>query len=790
MQRSKYTRAQINKLWEELAGLPARIQAARDNIADSQKKQTQFEASLRELFDKKLNPGKQVNVALQAQIDVLTLPHDIEKLNADIKPHDEKLAELRPALAAVEATLKPIDARIENLKTAIALCEARDSLKEKTAARDACLRTINTFQLELDALCPQRDTVITNERDAKRSLEAMKCELEKVREARARIEREQREQQERERQAREQAQYASDAQSPGGYSSSTQAPAATYSASTQIPVQADDSILLGKIADLEAEVRRYQQVKSRLTADIECAEKSYDEAERNKTLLERECDTLNEEINKHKIKLRGFSYVDDMRSLQDLLRGESKKRAPHANKRQELQDEINQHVKEKKLLVDRRDGLAYRLKEAKPLTAQFSDNKDVADLEKQLQAGVKARKALKVERDQLRRNIKDKKDQIESGQLELARMTKRQHTLENDKFLISFRDSPAELLARMFNALTRELPAFDYAHPDKLPERVRICLISLQNKANFIMRQPAMVGDDTERYRRQFVELCGLLWEARAQTMGHYQAFTDVLDRVLGSDVIEESDARAAYKVTKNANQGALRDYTVQDLAQHEIQQFEAATQRFTETLDAGPNPNTRATRRFFKDGENLLKSINEERAKSQQTRGVIPFNYRLHTEILNTAAAMLGNPENEAIHTRLAELAHGGISGKPSVAKKVFGAIMMFIGGAAALVGGLILAGVIPIVNPPTAPLSIAGGVSLMVTGLGLFAGGAALLANGRTKQTAKAIERFDQSATSAVKNLSREGGYVYHHPEVLVSPLETKDQNITTPTAPALGF
>lgn len=787
MQRSTYTRAQINKLWEELAGLPARIQAAKDSIAGGQKKQVEFERSLDELFRSKLNPGKQVNVALQAQIDVLTLPLEIEKLNADIKPHDEKLKDLRKALSDVEGLLKPIDNRIANLKAAIDLWEARENLKQKSAARDECLRTMERFQSELNGLCSQRDVVIKNENAARKSLGELRCELDAVRDARARHEREQ---QERERLAREQAQYASNAQSPEGYSSSTQTPAATYSSSTQIPVQADDSILLAKIADLEAEVRRYQQNMSHLIAEIERAEHGFHDAEKNKTLCERESGELNEKIINLRNKLSGFSYVDDIRQMNEQFRAENKRRAPHANKRQELQDAINQHVREKKSLELQRDHLAYRLEEARPLTAQFSNNNDLEDLKKQLQAGVKARKDLKIERDKLRKNIADKKNQIKSSQDDLEKMTRRQKVLEGDKFLITFRDSPAELLTRMFDALTRELPAFDYAHPDRLPERVRICLISLQNKANFIMRPPAMAGDDAERYRRQFTELCGLLWEVRAQTTGDHQAFTAMIDRILGKDVIEEVDARASYQLLKNANQAALRDFTVQDLAQHEIQQFEAASQRFAEMLTAAPNQHTRATRKFFKDGENLLKSINDERTKSQQTRGVVTFNYRLHAEILNTSAAMLGNPENAALHTRLAELARGGISGKPSVVKKVFGAIFMFIGGAVALVGGLILAGVVPFVAPPAAPLSIAGGVSLMASGLGLFAGGAALLASGRTKQTAKAIERFDQSGTSVAKNLSREGGYEYLPAEDFLSLYHENRDNDPKPSAPSLVF
>jgi hypothetical protein len=170
----------------------------------------------------------------------------------------------------------------------------------------------------------------------------------------------------------------------------------------------------------------------------------------------------------------------------------------------------------------------------------------------------------------------------------------------------------------------------------------------------------------------------------------------------------------------------------------HAALAYQHAVDRFTRLLSAPPKKMTPDTDRFFKTGFLVLASIERQKAKAV-VAGAPPFNGDLHVEMLNTCSDLLHNPADHIARARLSLLARQNDDGKPSVIKRVIGCIGLFLAAAVAVAGGLILAGVLPVVSLSASITCIAGGVTL-------FAGGAALLVSARRKGLDKELYDFEE--------------------------------------------
>ena len=172
---------------------------------------------------------------------------------------------------------------------------------------------------------------------------------------------------------------------------------------------------------------------------------------------------------------------------------------------------------------------------------------------------------------------------------------------------------------------------------------------------------------------------------------------------------------------------------------------YQNAVDRFKRLLNAPPIQMTPDTDRFFKTGFLVLASIERQKAKAV-VADAPPFNVDLHVELLNTCSDLLHNPADHVARASLSLLARQNDEGKPSVVKRVMGCIGLFLAAAVAVAGGLILAGVLPVVSLSASITCIAGGVTF-------FAGGAALLMSGRRKGLDKELYDFEElSAKSQV--------------------------------------
>lgn len=155
--------------------------------------------------------------------------------------------------------------------------------------------------------------------------------------------------------------------------------------------------------------------------------------------------------------------------------------------------------------------------------------------------------------------------------------------------------------------------------------------------------------------------------------------------------------------------------------------EFEKVADAFRSQLSEMDKHANCKTRRLYRRGYMVLHRIRE--IHDHAARHPDHFFDAVHyTAILEMCSRMLMNPADQEAARQLALLTKNTDDGKPSVPKKVFGAIMMFLGAAAMLIAGL---GIFVATLGIGTPVSIGLGVG----GAALFACGISLSVKGRDK-------------------------------------------------------
>jgi hypothetical protein len=210
--------------------------------------------------------------------------------------------------------------------------------------------------------------------------------------------------------------------------------------------------------------------------------------------------------------------------------------------------------------------------------------------------------------------------------------------------------------------------------------------------------------------------------------------FTNLLNLLKGR-MIEERDVLGEFNQLAGNYPQQLRDMLQSEVSNYDVTQYNNARAAFDNLLALGPQHNDSQWRSLYRAGKQISSCMHKEELKVRKANEPA-FDVHLHTRIYELASEVLQNPSNEAARTELHGLTQDNKVGKPSTPRIVIGAILSFIGAAAALVGGLALACLIPGISLPIAAPMIAVGGAGVVSGLfTLFSGFERGLSKGYTK-------------------------------------------------------
>jgi hypothetical protein len=173
------------------------------------------------------------------------------------------------------------------------------------------------------------------------------------------------------------------------------------------------------------------------------------------------------------------------------------------------------------------------------------------------------------------------------------------------------------------------------------------------------------------------------------------------------------------------------------------------AYDRFKELLHNMPNETSAEMRKLYQYGWDLLRYIDEDEAHAIRKNKPLSFDQASHADVLKACAAVLESHASidsiRNLNTAM-ERSESYIHGRPSIAKKVLGGIMVFLGGAILIAGSSILGLMVPFASWPMSYAGIAAGAALL-------AGGIALIVSGRRKAADKSLHQFRDHAPAAFK-------------------------------------
>ena len=397
---------------------------------------------------------------------------------------------------------------------------------------------------------------------------------------------------------------------------------------------------------------------------------------------------------------------------------------------------------------------------------------NLVDTRKQLDAKNKILAELKAKHEAMAKEIEVATIQASANAAALQQLENREKVLASNKLLKAWNDdkNPGRLLDELMPLMKVELERFNLEYPADQSLKVRAVLLTLQAQADLILANKNIPGNTSvEKTHTQYCQLAGLLWKAHALTKNEKNTFSSHIDNILGIEAIAENEALAEFnKFVKTTSDKIFNlwdqddvklqdDVTIKEkeLFKKAVFDFEKSLAKIDDEDDASPEKKD-----FYKTGKSLLAAIKEQKRNSMHS-SLFTFDMKYYTSIITVADEVLRDPTNPDKRDHLADLAMHNTYGLPSRAKRIVGAIALFLGAAVIITASLFIGGVLP-------------GVSWVASAVGITAGllmlgaGTALIVHGRKKGIEKNLCDFQDTAASPLLRNS-----LLKHNE---APVETK--------------
>lgn len=343
-------------------------------------------------------------------------------------------------------------------------------------------------------------------------------------------------------------------------------------------------------------------------------------------------------------------------------------------------------------------------------------------------------KAYQAELDSYEATILSIKAEIDGNLREIASLQKKSDHSYKESFLYPYSSKPEILIQALELNLKDVLAEYESFSPASQPCSSRIALCELQRFADRVLLEDSVTVAEKQK---TLSRLSGLVWYFIEYVNDEDQVLSAKLEsRVLQKECLDRQDAVSDFNLFCIKNQLAFMDAS--DLREHEALQYNAAVAAMKMQLEAIPANAGTATRKFYACGANLLNTI--QRQKKREGRS---FDTKFHTGVLNQATEYLQSPDSLDCSVKIANLTQHTNHGKPSFARKLVGAMLMFLGAATSLVGIGLGAATLGMASPAT--------LSLICAGAAVFAIGAGLFGYGCRRGINKRMGEFQESGGKA---------------------------------------
>lgn len=329
--------------------------------------------------------------------------------------------------------------------------------------------------------------------------------------------------------------------------------------------------------------------------------------------------------------------------------------------------------------------------------------------------------------------------------------------VEVDTFLTALKENPENLLRDYIAIIKNSLHEYDLQHPANQPMNTRRCILNLRLKLNEIEQFVVEGLDEKTLSRRRYYQTCGLLWNHanRYEFINEDQKKQHaILINLVGKGHVGEN----SYPIEENEiEQGCLEYYenhyeNFEDeyLEQMEQEEYVNSQNAVRQKLNNIP-PQSDDLIKLISIGHDLCDVVQLERHNE--------LDIKFATIILQKMFELLEKPKDEVLQAQFKELANYDIHGQPSVAIKIGGCMLVFLGLVALTAGVLALAGVFGAAIPVVAlivpmiysPVAILGGIGLFESGM--------------QKGVAKQIQRFSNIYGVANQGLDQQEGAGNHY-------------------------
>ena len=764
MQRSlaTYTSRDINDWKNEIGKLPGLIQTNKSKQLDSELQLVALVPELEQFIREKVVPSQQKIEGLKAQINVLTLPKQIEQLSQVKLQHQTYLNNFESQLSTLTLTLNPLNQEITNVESKIDIINANNVLlslqPQQSSYHEAIVRhqnAIYSYNQTLESLSSQ----ILNLQNQLTSLRTQQ-DLDM-------------------------------AFNHSGFSHHHHGHHGHYDdhfVYDAFHTIGDISQSLS-ISGLETEISRLQSQQRELLRKRQLEQNELDSHNSQLYSINTQIEQQNKIIRNAQFKMVGQVLENNLYELQQLLAQKKNEREPHLRTKQQLDLAIStEHSSLSSASLEWNEKSSL-LEKSKPLAKPFSNNTDVSDLSSALQQEEQIQTQLQNLKREKENVIASHRSIIQTANATVLQSQQQLSTMQSNVFIKKYLNEPQALFTKLADSLASKIAEFENDFPYHQTLLMRTCLFELDNKISFIKHTdisppnstyPDLLDQELIKEQERLMILHGLLWDRIDRLSLKDLSLANALTQAFSGYALNHDESKQHYQLFKNTFLKQMDDVSEQTLRTHEISAYQNAQQSFRTALAAMPANAPKEVRHFYKNGTALLNELNHD-ADHAMKNNKTDFDFKYHARILTSAERYLKNPADHVVSLEFKKLAAHNEQGKASTRKKVYGTLLAFLG-AGIIVAGLILgAGSLGFASAPAAGLIIGGGAT-MVTGFGLFA-------HGREKGAAQKLHQFDDaashSATTGFFNPPKQPSPPPYHPEV--------DQNHFThsfePSAPAFN-
>lgn len=730
-----YTEQDIRRWQSDLKDLPGKIEAKRGVIANLDEELGVEKGKRDELVTHRLNPVNNEIELLTAQINVLILPAEIQALTTKLAGQRADLTDHQRQLEETIAQLRPVDNEIQQTQLALELiaCQARLSAVEATVAQHHA--AYHSTQNPLSGLRSQSAGLGAR-------IQAIKTELSGLQQppimpppntsGSSSYSSSQ-------SQSHAASGYSSSNQAQGGYSSSQ---GSGYSSSNS-----------NAITHLKAELALKQNEKNALDSNIASIVRQAERQRRSLRRAEQDRDALLRQVQSISFSLGTFSSFTSSYALQSRLSELERTRSPLVARKNQLDADVNtkkhqvRHTHSQ--LTDKENLLTLSER-----TAKNSTSKPLPALQQALGGQEDIQSKLLSEKAIYDRKIRQLTNKKRERKAELSNMTHRQTEVTSDKYLFTLTNKPDELYNQLVQRINEQIALYDKEHPANQSLAVRQALQDLHRQLLAIANgttMPTTRFDTINCDRQRYYRLAGLMWKLRERTssIDENYSFLCALDKMTGEKFVCEQEAKKEYDTLYATFEPTQMDITPDELLDEERTAYTSAANALKATLEPQPYYIEPEVKAVYWAARTVLKHCNAEVASATKKDNVA-FDLKYHTAIIKKVTEVTQHPGDKRLVTECKDLCNHSTHGKSSLGKKIAGAMLTFLG-AAAVAAGLYLS----ITSLGfAAPLSIgllAGGGTLMASGIGLFC-------HGRIKGDERNLQAFNKAAGKVPSEVKEE--------------------------------